>query len=263
MRKKLVIFDMDGTIYLGKNLFEGALDCFKYLQEHNIDYVFFTNNSSHDLEFYHQKMTNFGIECDLKKNFYSSTEVTIAHLLELGVKDIYVIGNKCLKDKLEKHFHLINEFIPNKKIDAVIAGFSTELTYKELQDGCLYLQTNDCLFIATNGDWRCPIEDGLYIPDCGGMCEWIYRCTGKKATVMGKPNPEIITYLAKQFNVSLDVVLAVGDRLYTDIQVAVNANVDSAAVLSGESSMKDIQEYPSKPTYILNSIKELPELLEK
>ena len=263
MRKKLVIFDMDGTIYLGKNLFDGALECFKYLKDHNIDYVFFTNNSSHDLEFYHQKMTNFGIECDLKKNFYSSTEVTIDHLLNLGVKDIYVIGNKCLKDKLAKHFNLINEFIPNKKIDALIAGFSTELTYKELQDGCLYLQTNNCLFIATNGDWRCPIEDGLYIPDCGGMCEWIYRCTGKTATVMGKPNEEIIYYLAKQFNVTLDEVLVVGDRLYTDIQVAINAKVDSLAVLSGESSLEDINNYPEKPTYILDSIKQLPELLEK
>lgn len=263
MRKKLVIFDMDGTIYLGKNLFEGALETFQYLKDKNIDYVFFTNNSSHDLDFYYQKMSNFGISCDLKKNFYSSTEVTIDYLLKQNVKDIYVIGNKCLKDKLEKHFNIIKEYKPNQKISAVIAGFSTELTYQELQDGCLYLQTNDCLFIATNGDYRCPIEDGLYIPDCGGMCEWIYRCTNKKATVMGKPNPEIIYYLAKQFNVSLDEVLVVGDRLYTDILVAVNAKVDSLAVLSGESSLEDINNYPHKPTYILNSIKELPELLEK
>ncbi len=254
---------MDGTVYLGKNLFDGVLDTFKYLEEKKIDFVFFTNNSSHDLEFYHQKMTNFGLKCDLKKNFYSSTEVTIDRLLKLGVKNIYVIGNKCLKNKLEKHFHIVKEFIPNYKIDAVIAGFSTELVYKELQDGCLYLQTNDCLFIATNGDWRCPIEDGLYIPDCGGMCEWIYHCTGKKATVMGKPNPEIINYLAEQFNVSLDEVLVVGDRLYTDIQVAINAGVDSLAVLSGESSQEDIDNYPYQPTYILDSIKELPELLEK
>ena len=263
MKKKLVIFDMDGTIYLGKDLFDGAKETFEYLKKHDIDYVFFTNNSSHDLEFYHQKMTNFGIECTLKKNFYSSTEVTIAHLLKLNVKNIYVIGNQCLKDKLTKHFNLIKEYKKDVRIDAVVAGFSTELTYKELQDGCLYLQTQDCLFIATNGDWRCPIEDGLYIPDCGGMCEWIYHCTGKKATVMGKPNPEIITYLTEQFNVSLNEVLAVGDRLYTDIQVAINANVDSVAVLSGESSIEDINNYPEKPTYILNSIKDLPDLLEK
>ena len=263
MQKKLIIFDMDGTIYLGKDLFDGVLETFDYLNKHNIDYVFFTNNSSHDLEFYHKKMNAFGIKCDLKKNFYSSTEVTIAHLLKIGVKDIYVIGNQCLKDKLVKHFNIIKEYNKDQKIDAVIAGFSTELTYKELQDGCLYLETNDCLFIATNGDWRCPIEDGLYIPDCGGMCEWIYRCTGKKATVMGKPNPGIITFLAEQFNVTLDEVLVVGDRLYTDIQVAINAKVDSLAVLSGESSLEDINNYPEKPTFILDSIKNLPGLLEK
>ena len=104
MKKKLIIFDMDGTIYLGANLIDGALDAFKYLNDHDIDYVFFTNNSSHDLEFYHQKMLNFGIPCDLEHNFYSSTEVTISYLKDRKIKDIYVVGNKCLKDKLVKHF---------------------------------------------------------------------------------------------------------------------------------------------------------------
>ena len=262
MKKKLIIFDMDGTIYLGKDLFDGVLETFKYLNDNNIEYVFFTNNSSHDLEFYHQKISNFGIKCELKHNFYSSTEVTISHLLDKGVKKIFVIGNKCLKDKLAPHFEIISKYEKNTRIDAVIAGFSTELVYQELKDACLYLQTQDIELIATNGDYRCPIEDGLYIPDCGGMCEWIYRCTGKKATVMGKPNPEIISYLAKQFNVNKDEILVVGDRLYTDILVGVNAKVETLCVLSGESSLEDVKNYEHQPTYMLDSIKELPNLLK-
>ena len=95
------------------------------------------------------------------------------------------------------------------------------------------------------------------------MCEWIYKCTGKKATVVGKPNPEIIDYLAEQFNVKKDEVMVVGDRLYTDILVGVNAGVDSLCVLSGESSIADVHNYEHKPTYILDSIKDLPGLLEK
>ena len=232
MNKKLIIFDMDGTVYLGANLIDGALDAFDYLKKNNIEYVFFTNNSSHDLEFYEKKVKNFGIECSLK-------------------------------DKLKKHFTLIDKYSENEEVDAVVAGFSTELVYQELKDACLYLETRDIPLIATNGDYRCPIEDGLYIPDCGGMCEWIRLCTGKTATVLGKPNPEIIYYLAKQFNVSLDEVLVVGDRLYTDILVGVNAKVDSLCVLSGESSLEDVKSYPHKPTYILKSIKELPDLLGK
>lgn len=262
MKKKLIIFDMDGTIYLGKNLIDGALDAFDYLNKNHIDYVFFTNNSSHDLEFYFNKIKSFGIKCDLKKNFYSSTEVTISYLKDRNVKDIFVIGNKCLKDKLVKHFNIIKEYDENRKIDAVVCGFSTELVYQELKDACLYLQTQDIPFIATNGDYRCPIEDGLYIPDCGGMCEWMRMCTGKSATVMGKPNPEIIDYLASQFKVNKDEILVVGDRLYTDILVGVNAKVDTLCVLSGESSLEDVKNYPHQPTYIKDSIKSLPNLLK-
>ena len=263
MKKKLIIFDMDGTIYLGKNLFPGVLDTFNYLYEHNIEYVFFTNNSSHDLEFYYDKITNFGIRCDLRHNFYSSTEVTISYLAEKGVKKIFVIGNECLKNKLKAHFKLVDKYDPEIKLDAVVCGFSTELVYQELKDACLYLQTQDIEFIATNGDYRCPIEDGLYIPDCGGMCEWMRLCTGKTATVMGKPNADIINYLAKQFNVKKDEVLVVGDRLYTDILVGVNADVDTLCVLSGESSIKDIENYEHKPSFVLDSIKDLPEILEE
>ena len=262
MKKKLIIFDMDGTIYLGKNLIDGAKETFDFLNKHNIEYVFFTNNSSHDLEFYFEKIKSFGIKCDLKRNFYSSTEVTISYLLERNIKDIFVIGNKCLKDKLQKHFNLVKSYDKNQKVDAVVCGFSTELIYQELKDASLYLQTKDIPFIATNGDYRCPIEDGLYIPDCGGMCEWLYKTSGKQATVMGKPNPEIIYYLAKQFNVSLDEVLVVGDRLYTDILVGVNAKVDTLCVLSGESSLEDVKAYPHQPTYIKPTIASLKEMLK-
>ena len=263
MNKKLIIFDMDGTLYLGKNLFEGVLETFDYLKENHIDFVFFTNNSSHDLDFYYKKMTNFGIECDLHKNFYSSTEVTISYLKDKNIMNIFIVGNKSLRDKFEKDFNITTIYNKDKPVEAVIAGFSTELVYQELRDASLYLQTLDVPFIATNGDYRCPIEDGLYIPDCGGMCEWLRLCTGKTATVMGKPNPAIIDFFMKRFNVSKEEILVVGDRLYTDILVGVNAGVDTLCVLSGESSLEDVKAYPHKPTYILDSIKDLPDLLNK
>ena len=261
--RKLVIFDMDGTIYLGKDLIPGALETFKELNKDNVEYVFFTNNSSHDLDFYFEKIKNFGIKCDRNKNFYSSTEVAISYLKKQGLKHLFVIGNKSLKDKLSKDFVLVPKYEENAKIDGVLAGFSTELVYQELRDACLFLQTRDIPFIATNGDYRCPIENGLYIPDCGGMVEWIRLATGKKARVMGKPDPEVIYTLAKMFDVKLEDVVVVGDRIYTDILVGVNAGVTSVMVLSGETTLKDLENYSYKPTYIIDSIKELPELLKK
>ena len=254
---------MDGTIYLGKDLIDGSLETFKKLNEENIEYVFFTNNSSHDLDFYYEKIKNFGIKCDRNKNFYSSTEVVISYLKEQGLKRLFVIGNKSLKNKIAKDFEIVENYSENEKIDGVLAGFSTELVYQELRDACLFLETRDIPFIATNGDYRCPIENGLYIPDCGGMIEWIRLATNKKARVMGKPDPEVVYALAKMFNVSLDDVVVVGDRIYTDILVGVNANVTSVMVLSGETKMEDLKNYSYRPTYIINSINELPDLLKK
>lgn len=260
--KKLILLDMDGTIYLGEQLFVGVKETFQYFKNHNIDFVFLTNNSSHDLEFYEAKIKRMGIDCT-KENFYSSIEVSIESLKEVNAKKIYVLGNKCLKNKLKEHFELVDKYEKEVKIDAVVCGFNTELVYEDLKDACLYLETTDCAFYATNGDYRCPIEDGLYIPDCGGMIEWMRLCTGKKATVLGKPAPNIINQLIKKYNVKKEEVICIGDRLYTDIQVAINAGIDSVCVLSGESTLEDINQYPNKPTYILDSIKELPELLEK
>ena len=262
MSKKLILLDMDGTVYLGDHLFEGVKETFEYFKKNNMQFVFLTNNSSHDLEFYEAKIKRFGIDCN-EDNFYSSIEVTVKHLLDKGIKTIFVLGNECLKKKLAKHFKIIANYDKNQKIDAVICGFNTELVYEDLKNACLYLETSNCEFYATNGDYRCPIEDGLYIPDCGGMIEWMRLCTGKKATVLGKPSPTMVYQLMEKFNVSKEETICVGDRLYTDIQVGVNAKIDSVCVLSGESTLDDINAYESKPTYILDSIKDLPELLEK
>ena len=38
--RKLVIFDMDGTIYLGKDLIPGAKEAFEQLNNDNVEYVF-------------------------------------------------------------------------------------------------------------------------------------------------------------------------------------------------------------------------------
>ena len=262
MKKKLIIFDMDGTLYLGNDLFDGVKELFEYLKSEGIQYVFFTNNSSHDLEFYYKKMSGFNIPCTLEDNFYSSSEITISYLLKNNVKDIFAIANESLKRKLRKHFNIIDKYEEGRKIDAVVAGFYTELVYEKLQDACLYLETGNPMFVATNGDYRCPIENKRYIPDCGGMIEWIRLTTGKKAEVMGKPNPEVINYFLDKYHLNKEDILVVGDRLYTDIQVGVNAGVDTLCVLSGECTLEDINNYQDKPTYIKDSVTKLINMLK-
>ena len=259
--KKLVLLDMDGTVYLGDQLFDGVPSVFDYFRSHNIEFVFLTNNSSHSVDFYKNKMNRMGVACD-EHNFYTSVETTIKYLKDHNVKTICVLGVKSFKEKLAKYFTLVDTFNPNKPVDVVLASFDTELVYDELRVACLYLQKGS-KFLATNMDWRCPIEDGLYIPDCGGLCKWMEMCTGVSAKFLGKPAPEMIYQVEEIFNVKPEDVILVGDRHYTDIMAGINAGIDTLAVLTGETTREEFEKAEHKPTYIRDSILDLIEILEK
>lgn len=261
MKKKLICFDMDGTVYLGENLIDGALELFEYLKKNDISFVFLTNNSSHSLEFYKNKIIHMGIECN-EDNFYSSIDTTIKYLKSNNVDNIYVLGVTSFKNELRKYFNLIENYDPKIIPEVVLVSFDTELIYDELKAACLYLQKGS-KFVATNKDLRCPIEDGFYIPDCGGLCTWITMCTEKEPLYLGKPEPTMIYQVMEKFNVIKEETLMVGDRYYTDILAGINAGVDTVAVLSGETTKDEFLNANKKPTFILNSIKDLGELLSK
>ena len=251
---------MDGTVYLGEHLFKGAKETFEYFKQNEISFVFLTNNSSHSLKFYVDKIKRMGIECN-EDNFYSSIDTTIRYLKDQNVKTLYVLGVKTFKEELKKHFTVIEEYQEGTP-DVTLVSFDTELVYDELKTACLYIQKGS-RFIATNMDYRCPIEDGYYIPDCGGLCKWIEMCTDKKPLFLGKPEPTMINQVMEKFGVSKEETMMVGDRYYTDIVAGLNANVDTVAVLSGETTLDEFNNAERKPTYILDSIADLPDLLKR
>ena len=257
--KKLICLDMDGTVYLGEHLFKGAKETFEYFKQNEISFVFLTNNSSHSLAFYVDKIRRMGIEC-VEDNFYSSIDTTIKYLKDQNVKTLYVLGVKTFKEELRKHFTLIEDY-QEQLPDVTLVSFDTELVYDELKTACLFIQRGS-RFIATNMDYRCPIEDGLYIPDCGGLCKWIEMCTDKKPLFLGKPEPTMIYQVMEKFGVSKEETMMVGDRYYTDIVAGLNAGVDTVAVLSGETTLKEFQEAERKPRYIIDSIADLVGLIK-
>ena len=251
---------MDGTVYLGDHLFKGAKETFEYFKQNDISFVFLTNNSSHSLPFYVDKIKRMGIDCN-EDNFYSSIETTIKYLEDNNINYIYVLGVKTFKDELKKHFNVIENYDDKNIPEVVLVSFDTELVYDELRIACLYIQKGS-KFIATNMDYRCPIEDGLYIPDCGGLCKWITMCTDKQPIFLGKPEPTMIYQVMEKFNVSKEETMMVGDRYYTDIVAGINANVDTVAVLSGETTLEEFKNANKKPTYIIDSIADLISLLK-
>ena len=256
LSKKLVLLDMDGTIYLENSLFDGVTQYLDNIKNSGGRYVFITNNPTKSSRDYRLKLEKMGITDLTDDNFYTSVQASIALFLEkFGNKLIYAQGTKSFITQLkEGGLNVTEEFNPD--ICAVLVAFDTELTAEKLRTTCKTLTLCDVPYYATNPDWVCPVEFG-YIPDCGSMCVGIKYATGKEPIFIGKPLPTMVQTVMKKFNVNQEDTVVIGDRLYTDIACGNNAGVDTVCVLSGEATMQDIQESEVKPTYVLQSIKDL------
>ncbi|MEG9429507.1 MAG: HAD-IIA family hydrolase [Christensenellaceae bacterium] len=257
--KKLWLFDMDGTIYLGNKLFDGTLDLLCNIVKNGGKYVFITNNSSKGIEDYLTKVSAMGVKAD-KDNFYTSVDASASLLKErFGNELIYAQGTQSFIDNLKAEgLNITTEYDENSK--CVIVGFDTDLTAKKLTNTCKTL-LKDIPYYATNPDWVCPTEFG-YIPDCGSMCFGIEKATGKSPVFIGKPNSLMIEEVIKKFRVKKKDAVVIGDRIYTDIASGVNAGVDTVLVLSGETTISVCNESEIKPTFVIQNVKEINRIFE-
>ncbi|WP_022819727.1 HAD-IIA family hydrolase [Fusobacterium russii] len=256
---KCFLLDMDGTIYLGNKLIDGAKEFLNTLKENKIKYLFLTNNSSKNKDRYVEKLNGLGIEAN-REDVFTSGEATTIYLnkLKKGAK-IFLLGTKDLEEEFEKAgFVLIKERA--KDIDFVVLGFDTTLTYEKLWIACEYI-SEGTTYIATHPDFNCPLEGGKFMPDVGSMIELIKASTGKVPTVIGKPSSHIIEAILNKYNLKKEELAMVGDRLYTDIRTGLDNGLTSILVMSGETDDEMLKETIYKPDFIFKSVKELKEEL--
>jgi len=255
---KLFLFDMDGTLYLGDNVYDGAIDLMEDLPNLGKKYIYLTNNSSRAGTDYITRLNRLGFPC-LAENVFTSGMATGMYLTQNhpGCK-VYLVGTQAFRRELLSYgVELVEE-----GADVVVVGFDTELVYEKLDKACHFLRRG-ATFIAANPDWVCPMPHDEVLPDCGSICALLTASSGVKPNYIGKPNRNMIDVISKMTGIPNEEICAVGDRLYTDIAVAQNAGSVSVLVLSGETDMSMVDAAERKPDYILPSVKELHEVLSK
>ena len=225
---KCFILDMDGTIYLGNELFSFTKDFLKKVEETGREYYFFTNNSSKSQQDYIEKLERFGIQDQKAANddIHTCDQSDILKQHYEG-KSIYVLGTP----SLIQEFQYFDMNLTEENPDIVVLGFDTTLTYEKLSKACHYIR-NGCIYFGINPDWNCPMEGGAFIPDCGSIAKLIEASTGRFPEFFGKPSKHTLDYIIQETGYEPDEIAIVGDRLYTDIAVADQSDVMS--ILSTE-----------------------------
>ena len=246
--KKIIFLDMDGTIYIGNKLIAGAKRFLRYLKQIEIPYYFLSNNSSRSKNDYIQKLRKLGIDAS-EEEIILSTDGTIDYLLRKKIKHLYVVGTQSMKQM----FIRAGLQVASQKPEMIVLGFDTEMTYEKLKKAALWMQRGIPL-IATHPDFVCPTPEG-FIPDAGAMLALLEKSTHRlPLKVFGKPNPEMITHILKKHNVRPSEIVIIGDRLYTDREMALRLKCDFILVLSGETKEGDIHDLDPAPALIVKSV---------
>ncbi|GAB6926456.1 HAD-IIA family hydrolase [Paenibacillus sp. JCM 10914] len=248
------IFDLDGTIYLGSEAIEGAVETVHYLQSLGKKLLFLTNKTIDSRENYLKKLAKLGIQVELT-NILNPALVTIHYLQQHhpGAK-VYVIGEDILKNEL-----LANgiDFAQSpEETDMVVVSWDREFHYRHLNFAYQAIKRG-AKVIATHPDRTCPMPGGD-IPDCGGMIGAIEGTAGIKiTTIMGKPSVLTALTAIDILGVKAEDCLMSGDRLETDIRMGNEAGMSTALVLTGVSVPEDLNTSTVKPTYVINSVHDI------
>ena len=246
-----IFLDLDGTIYMGDNLIEGAIDFLNRIEDRGIKRYFLSNNSSKSVNQYLTKLEKMGIPVS-KEEVLLSTHDLLSWLKLENISETYLVGTEGMRMMLEE----VGINTDSEDPQFVVLGYDTEITYEKLTKGSIYLQKGVPLGVS-HPDMVCPSPDGG-LPDTGAYMALFEATTGVVPThICGKPNPGMILHKINELNLDLDACAMVGDRLYTDMEMADRAGVHGILVLSGEATRDDAEKAPQQPSLIIDSVSSL------
>jgi NagD protein len=249
--KKAFLCDMDGVIYHGNKILDGVKDFVNWMLENNKKFVFLTNSAERTPHELSLKLERMGLNVSAD-HFYTSAMATAEFLSTQKPNcTAYIIGEAALAKALYDRGIYMNDVDP----DYVVVGETSTYSFEKITKA-INLVLKGAKLIGTNPDISGPFEGGIY-PATGSLIAPIQLATGKKAYFVGKPNPLMLRRGLKRLDCHSQDTVFVGDRMDTDIIAGIESNMDTILVLSGVSSMEEVEKYPYRPTYIFKGVGEI------
>ena len=259
-----LIIDMDGVLWHGDRPQAGLSEFFQALRDLQLPFVLATNNASLSAEQYVAKLAQMAVRVELDE-ILTSGMATAAYLAERyppAQTRVFVIGGVGARQPLlDLGFTLtgLEDTDNGRCAHLVVSGLDKDLSWDKLCAAALNIQAG-AHFYGTNGDVTLPSERG-FLPGNGATLAALSAATGVTPTLIGKPEPIIYQQALAVLGVEPKRVIAIGDRLDTDILGAVRAGIRSLLVLSGISKESDIATLDYAPTWVMQDIQALTKAL--
>ncbi len=249
------LVDLDGTVYLGEQLIDGAAEAMAALRAEGRRIAFLSNKPLQTREEYAAKLTRLGIPA-AAEDVINSSLVLARHLRTLDPgAPVFVIGEPPMQAEMRAHGFEVRD---DDRVRWVVIAFDRTFTYAKLNIA-LQAVRGGARLIATNPDRTCPVEGGE-IPDCAGMIAAVEAVTDRTVElIVGKPSPIILEVALAALGCAPGESVIVGDRLETDMLMGRRLGLATILVLSGVTRPGDPRIAATAPDHVLRSIRELVE----
>jgi NagD protein len=252
------VFDLDGTLYLGDALLPGAAEAVAGLRDAGKKVAFVTNKPIGRREEYAEKLDRLGIPCAAEDVIYSP--LVLARYLQKhypGARCFPVAEQPVIDELLAHGFEICAD---PKDIDVVVVSFDRTFDYRKLEIA-YRASLHGAELIATNPDRTCPMPD-YYLPDAACMIAAIEACTRRKVEpIVGKPSPIMLQEVTDILGLEPGRCAMVGDRLETDMRMALDARMTAILVLTGATHPEDLETADVVPDLVLTSVQALADAM--
>lgn len=252
----LVIFDLDGVIYLIDRPIPGAVQAVAQLHAEGKPLAYATNNASRRPAEVAELLVGLGVNAQPGEVLTSAVAAAaaLAERLPAGAP-VLVVGAEALRAEVRAV-----GLVPVERADqapvAVVQGYGPQVGWTDLAEATVAIRAG-ALWIATNTDRTLPSPRGP-LPGNGSLVAALRTALNRDPDLaVGKPEPALFGTAAHQAGAERPLV--VGDRLDTDIEGASRAGMESLLVLTGVSTAADLLVAPpsTRPTYVAHDLQGL------
>lgn len=211
---KAVLLDLDGTVYYGSKLIDGADKVVEAFRNAGKKVCFMTNNSTKSRGQICDKLLNMGLVCS-REEIYTSGYAAALYARDRGYESVYIFGTGALESEFKEMGINVSD-----KSDVVIIGYDMDFDYKKLT-WALQVALHAKVLIACNREKHYPGENRMRMPGCGAMVGALEGSLGREVDyVVGKPNPLLLDIICNQRKLNKDEILVIGDTFESDIRMS-------------------------------------------
>jgi NagD protein len=249
--------DMDGVLVHEEEPIPGAAEFVARLTGTGRPFLLLTNNSIFTPRDLKARLHRSGI--DVPEQAIWTSALATAQFLhsQRPGGTAYVIGEAGLTTAM----HEVGYVMTDRDPDYVVLGETRTYSFEAITTAIRLIEKG-ARFIATNPDVSGPSLNGP-IPATGSVAALITKATGVEPYFVGKPNPLMMRSALNRIDAHSETTAMVGDRMDTDVVSGLEAGLRTVLVLTGSTSATQVERFPYRPTYVVESVADLVDLVDE